>query len=906
MNNGHACQAILVAGLLAGVACNSPPENTVLCDEACLRTRLGIPERAERVIVFSQSAHLDWDWMMTFEDYYQRYVESIFSAAHGLMKADPRYFYSICEVDFLERHLLAHPEQKADLVSWIRSGQLRIVGGGMSSPGTLLPAGESILRDYYYGQQKLSQIMGAEELASRRPVSAWLPDNFGHSPTVPSLLRAAGYRHVAFARLPGADTTMHNLGFKKPRPESLAAKLIRNARLDFIWRAPDGSEVLAHYMYPNYGVGDSLDNGISLPGMPGYDLNGKNTTASYVNGEIKRYIKTIGAASPTDYIFVPVGNDFQLPKPLLLSHLDRWNRTEYPKTGVWAVAATFEHYARLVEFQRDMLVTMEMDGTPYWTGFYATKPELKLLHQRAEFLIRSAESFRLLAPGAVSQKQIGSLWKQLVPSNHHDYLPGTSPDKVYQSEQLPLLQKAATAAEKTLATVEAVVTSTIDTSGKGTPVVVFNHFGLARGGPVEVKGVEAAGTDLVALDPGGSQVDVQVLSRTGDRADVLFLTDEVPAHGYQVFHLRSGNPSKAAVSAKAQSDGRVLLSNSVVELLVGQRGIDSLKIAGQQMLATGGRANELVFYFDDGGLYRLGGELLARGCTYQEKDLGEKFTAAPRILESGPLRARVLVSSTVAGHKFSREVSLVSGERMVRFQTTGTAPEHYTVTARFDLKSKFSSAEMGAPYGLVERDLNGPWPELYHPAQVFFAPLDAGGAATAAFTTDGSLAWKAEPSGRVEHIVLRDARVEKCDSYGPSAMDNVPHTMAYAVYFPRKPGSTRSRSLPGRLFGHPLRAIAVKSHSGSLPPKAGILRSLDDGAYIHAAAAGEAATAGLVMARVHRVDRDTRRVLLRPGRISFTRAYLGDLFFRKGKELRVNDGTVEVPLAHDVVTVLLE
>ena len=526
-----------------------------------------------------------------------------------------------------------------------------------------------------------------------------------------------------------------------------------------------------------------------------------------------------------------------------------------------------------------------------------------MLHRRAEFLIRSAESFRLLAPSAVSQKQIDSLWKQLVPSNHHDYLPGTSTDEVYQSEQLPLLQKTAAAAGKALATVEAAVAAKVDTSGKGTAVVVFNHFGLARGGPVEVNGVEVAGKDLVAVGPGGGQVAVQVLARKGTRADILLLTDDVPAHGYQVFLIRTGSPSKSTVSAATQSDGRVLLTNGVVELLVGQRGIDSLKVAGQELLATKGLANELVFYYDDGGLYRLGAELLTRGCTYQEKDLVQKYAAAPKILESGPLRARVLVSSTVAGHKYSREIALVAGERMVRFRTTGTAPEHYTVTTRFDLKSRFWSAEMGVPYGTVKRELSGPWPELYHPAQAFFAPLDAGGSAAAAFTTEGTLAWKAEPSGRVEHILLRDARSEKCDSYGPSARDDVPHSVAYAVYFPRAPRSTRSRSLPGRLFDHPLRARTVKVHSGALPSSAGMLRSLDDGAYVHAAASDGA---GRVMARIHRIDPDTRRLRLRPGRVSFTRAYLGDLFFNKGKELRVMDGTVDLPLAHDVTTVLLD
>ena len=34
--------------------------------EAQIRTELGIPTDAERVVIFSQSSHMDWDWLETF------------------------------------------------------------------------------------------------------------------------------------------------------------------------------------------------------------------------------------------------------------------------------------------------------------------------------------------------------------------------------------------------------------------------------------------------------------------------------------------------------------------------------------------------------------------------------------------------------------------------------------------------------------------------------------------------------------------------------------------------------------------------------------------------------------------------------------------------------------------------
>jgi hypothetical protein len=41
-----------------------------------LRRHLGIPDDAERVLVFLESSHWDPDWLLTSEEYYDRFVRS--------------------------------------------------------------------------------------------------------------------------------------------------------------------------------------------------------------------------------------------------------------------------------------------------------------------------------------------------------------------------------------------------------------------------------------------------------------------------------------------------------------------------------------------------------------------------------------------------------------------------------------------------------------------------------------------------------------------------------------------------------------------------------------------------------------------------------------------------------------
>src|SRR5262245_62659091 len=63
-----------------------PAAGAARASEACVRAELGIPPDADRVLVLSQSSHLDWDWLKTFEDYYVGQVEGVFTKAVALME----------------------------------------------------------------------------------------------------------------------------------------------------------------------------------------------------------------------------------------------------------------------------------------------------------------------------------------------------------------------------------------------------------------------------------------------------------------------------------------------------------------------------------------------------------------------------------------------------------------------------------------------------------------------------------------------------------------------------------------------------------------------------------------------------------------------------------------------------
>ena len=55
-----------------------------------LRRQLGIPDDAERVLIFSESSHWDPNWLFTSEAYYERFVNSNLDQAIDALQQEPR------------------------------------------------------------------------------------------------------------------------------------------------------------------------------------------------------------------------------------------------------------------------------------------------------------------------------------------------------------------------------------------------------------------------------------------------------------------------------------------------------------------------------------------------------------------------------------------------------------------------------------------------------------------------------------------------------------------------------------------------------------------------------------------------------------------------------------------------
>lgn len=420
--------------------------------ENLLRSKLGIPKEAKRVIIFAESSHWDPSWMMTSEEYFDRLVSKNLDAAIKELLKEPRRIYSVECMFFLRMYWERRPEQHETIRMLVNQGRLRLTSSGVTTADTILPDAEAILRDFLVGQEWLRS-----NGMNQKPQIAYFPDSFGHSPALPSILHAAGFTMTAITRIDGmlSPSSYHELLCKHfPLPQSTAALLMNEKRsLDFIWRGQDGAEVLCHWNAFTYGQGDLLAHrGITRVYV--FPTAIPDRSDWNVARRIERFAAKLCPYSLTPYLFCPIGGDFIGPLPNLLDLLDRYNRRHYPRTGIWAINAGLDDYLDLVNCYRDMLPVLEIDPNPYWMGFYTSRPTLKKkCHDLVNNLLL-AEQLILLPDNetarATATKTIQDAWWYAVVPNHHDYITGTAPDRVFLTEQLPWLDKAIENVRKTI------------------------------------------------------------------------------------------------------------------------------------------------------------------------------------------------------------------------------------------------------------------------------------------------------------------------------------------------------------------------------------------------------------------------------------------------------------------------
>lgn len=842
-------------------------------------------------LIIEQSAHCDWDWVATFSQYYypggggHSAVQEILTNAISYLTATTNpipYIYAFCEMAYLQQFLASSSQPSP----WTLPAGFNVSTGGITSADNLLTHGETFIRNYLIGRQWIHanlNVIPSDYM--------WVPDDFGHDAQLPIVLQAMGFRGAGFWRIPVNAPNAPSANSSAPSSK------LQNTGVDFTWKAADGSSIQAHWLLNSYCQGNNALGSDA-------DLVWGSTAQTDINTLVQESLGSPSLPQPTPYMFVPVDCDFSLPYTNLADIVYQWNQCNSQEKncygtnpsyteGITVFMSTFAEFMDRVSAYNQENASLSVYvadqspqawvPNPYYSGTYGSQPALKRLHYKTTRTLLFAEAMEILLEylantsggnwiqtASTARDRIASAWNSLMPSSHHDYITGTAgipqgqtgTNYVYAQEQLPDLINADLHADEALRGTLTALAEAIKPDQSEAAVAVFNPLAIPREDIAEMPvGVPSAKYASSTMD-GVRFTPVQYTAE----GKLLFMA-EAPSMGYSCVNLSNTTATDTPVLSIRKGNGDYVLSNkslSATVSLASPTGIIALVDQSTQSNIINGIGNQVVFYRDEGNIYRFGNELSGSYDFYADSSVqleDAEFVEPPT---EGALCVSVTVKAQVQANgqtiPYRIRYALFADEPFLRMELSGAAPRGYSVMLRFPLASATGAAPVQAltygtpchwdtrqPRNYYDVSSTSTVEQIcFEPTHNFVLPLDANDNILGAIYHASTPGWAIDPQQSVLGCILRNVPNTQNAAW---ASDPDQHTVAYALRIPSgltspQAGCGFTSPLGESLrFNNSMRGVSLPANNrqGSLPATMSI-------AGIRPAADGTKATRALITA----------------------------------------------------------
>jgi alpha-mannosidase len=351
-------------------------------DDAILRALLEHRNATRAHSIFASGhAHIDTAWLWPIAETYRKTVRT-FSSQTRYMEDYPEYRFACSQAQQYAWIRERNPDLWKRIRERVSSRQWVPVGGSWVEPDCNIPSGESLLRQFIYGQRFFEEEFGI------RCREFWSPDAFGYCGQLPQLLRLAGMTRFMTQKLSWSR-------FNPPEHHT------------FTWQGDDGSEVLAHF-------------------LPADTYNSEATIPELVKAG--RDFKDHDSSGASLYLF-GYGDGGGGPTRTMLETLRRAADLQgVPRTRQ---TPPREFYETLEAEKAARPVAVGELYFEYHRGVYTTQAAVKRMNRRCEQLLHDAE-FVTAARGEYPRDELDRLWKLLLLQQFHDILPGSSIGLVYE------------------------------------------------------------------------------------------------------------------------------------------------------------------------------------------------------------------------------------------------------------------------------------------------------------------------------------------------------------------------------------------------------------------------------------------------------------------------------------------
>ena len=351
-------------------------------------------ETGEKPLVYAiGNCHIDTCWLWPWAETRRKIARS-WSNQCNLMDRYPELRFTVSQAQQYKWLKQDYPYVFDRVKEKVKKGTFQPVGGSWVEHDTNMPSGESLVRQFLYGQRFFESHFG------ERCRTFWLPDTFGYSSQLPQLCRLAGMDRFFTQKL-----SWNNIN-KFPHTT-------------FNWVSLDGTQVLCH-MAPC-----------------------ETYTAEADFGDVKRSISQHKSMNQDETSLLPFGKGDGGGGPTW-QHLEKLRRCcgMSDTTGMLPRV----HVGDSVEDFFDRLEEKAANGTDFVTwygelyfelhrGTYTTQANNKYNNRKSEILLRDVELLATLASiksgYTYPKEKIDFMWEAVLLCQFHDCLPGSSIEMCY-------------------------------------------------------------------------------------------------------------------------------------------------------------------------------------------------------------------------------------------------------------------------------------------------------------------------------------------------------------------------------------------------------------------------------------------------------------------------------------------
>jgi alpha-mannosidase len=632
------------------------------------------------------NAHIDpmwiWDWREGMHE-----VLQTFRSAVDRLDEEPALVFTASSASYYQWVEQASPELFGRIRELVAQQRWIVTGGQWVEPDCNLPSGESVCRQFLYGQRYLAEHLGITATVG------YNIDSFGHAGTLPQLLVGSGI---------GAYVMM--------RPEEHEKHIDAPA---FLWEGVDGTT------------------------LPAYRIPYEYSTAGRHEDEVirKRSAELLERSDELGHplmAFFGVGDHGGGPTRLAVGTIRDLSTTSAGSVTFSGPVAYFEAL-RAVLAHGDVALP-RVTGELQWhaVGCYSARAPLKRGNARAEDALVVAEKMAELCRALTGrtldvQEELAEAWRGVLFAQFHDALGGTTSDPATIAVE-QLLASAESRADRVTTLAAHSIVESIDTwvagaetaEGLGSsrfgvpvPMIVFNPLSWTATGVVSIPHRASLVTSASGVRQAVQQIPSGEVTHSPTRS-IMQLS--VPPFGYRRYWLHmvdpdpgpgtpAGDVPPATVAAKAP--GGPTLSNGLLRVV-----IDPRSGALASLVVTSEEEEQEWELIADGGVLPVvvedESDTWSHGIARYEGDERSGDLMGVAVVEDGPVRSTVRSTWSLAHSTVVQEVSLYQDRPFVELRITAEWHESARVM-KVVVPTTFSdpASAAGAPYGFVERPCSG-------------------------------------------------------------------------------------------------------------------------------------------------------------------------------------------------------